>query len=102
MHADDDAFLCQILRIYFKMCRLALVYAQHATLGLAPRIHLKTSLAESKITTSRSGLIFPVPHLLEEVGHVDFLCLHLKHPRVVEHTPGRSASGRLLFETVHR
>ena len=33
-----------------KMCRLALVYAQHATLGLAPRIDLNVSLAESKIT----------------------------------------------------
>ena len=44
-----------------------------------------------------ASLILPVPHLLEEVGHVDFLGLHFYHPGMLEHAPwGRSSWAFLL------
>ena len=46
------------------------------------------------------SLILPVPDLLEEVLHVDFLCLHVDHPRVLEHTPRRRPAVVVFLETV--
>ena len=46
------------------------------------------------------SLILPVPHLLQEVSHVDLLGLHLDHPRVLEHAPGSGSARAFLFEAV--
>lgn len=45
-----------------------------------------------------SPSIFPVPDLLKEASHIDLLSLHLNHPRMLEHSPGRSASAGLLLQ----
>lgn len=42
--------------------------------------------------------ILPVPYLLEEVSHVDFLRLHLHHPWVLEHTPWSCSSWAFFLE----
>ena len=52
MHAHDDASLARSFEYISRICRLAVVYAQHTTLGMAPKIALNMSLAESKILKS--------------------------------------------------
>lgn len=45
--------------------------------------------------------IFPIPHLLEEKFHVDFLTMHLDHPGVLKHAPRGCATGGFSFQTAH-
>ena len=45
--------------------------------------------------------ILPIPDLAQEVGHVDFLALHLDHPWVLHHAPGRGSARRFFFEAVY-
>jgi hypothetical protein len=53
----------------------------------------------SEVLSDEASLLFPIPYLLEEMGHVDFLRLHLHHPRVFEHAPGRRSSRALFLKT---
>jgi len=46
-----------------------------------------------------ASLILPVPYLLEEVGHVDFLGLHLHHPGMFEHAPWGRSSWAFFLQT---
>lgn len=56
------------------------------------------SFHHARLSARLSAL--PIPHLREEMLHVDFLALHLHHPRVFDHAPGRCATGGFFFETV--
>jgi hypothetical protein len=75
-----------------KTFHLAVVYAQHMTLGMVPKMG-KNMIAEKSRQLNRkslnreTNLILPIPNLLQEVTHVDFLRLHFEHPWVVEHAP---------------
>lgn len=53
--------------------------------------------AEGKI----EDLVFPVPDLLQEVRHVDFLSLHLYHPWVFQHAPWCGSARAIFLETMH-
>lgn len=44
-------------------------------------------------------LLFPVPHLFQKIGHVDFLGPHVHYPRMFQHPPGSCSSGGFFFET---
>lgn len=44
-------------------------------------------------------LIRPVPHCLQELHHVHPLGLHILHPWMLQHTPGRGATVTFLLET---
>lgn len=45
------------------------------------------------------NLLFPVPHLFQKIGHVDFLRPHVHYPRMFQHPPGSCSSGGFFFET---
>lgn len=44
--------------------------------------------------------LLPVPHLSEEVLHVDLLVLHLHDPGVIQHAPRTCPACSILFQTV--
>jgi hypothetical protein len=43
--------------------------------------------------------ILPIPNLLQESRHIDLLSLHLGHPGMFQHPPGRRSPRRLLLQT---
>lgn len=47
-------------------------------------------------------LVLPIPHLLDKVGHVDFLVLDVQHPRMFQHPPGSRSSGGVFLQTEDR
>lgn len=55
----------------------------------------KRSARKSDICRS----VFPVPDLLEEMLHIDFLPLHFDHPGVLQHSPRGRAARSFLFQT---
>lgn len=73
----------------------ASVYVQHMT-----RMKIQKERYLLCQTLLDEVLVFPVPHLLEEVGHVDLLRLHLHHPWMLEHTPRCSSPWAFLLKTI--
>ena len=51
----------------------------------------------NSVTRDTSSLR-PTPNLSQEVRHVDFLGLHLRHPRVFHHSPGGGPAGGIFLE----
>jgi hypothetical protein len=45
------------------------------------------------------NLVFPVPDLPYEIGHVDLLVFHVQHPGMFEHPPGSRSSRRFFLQT---
>lgn len=43
--------------------------------------------------------IFPIPHLYQEMFHVDFLALHFDHPRMFKHSPRSGPTRRFFLKT---
>jgi hypothetical protein len=60
---------------------------------------LKKRSLESLFTLEGPSLILPVPNLLEEVLHVNFLGSHFDHPRVLEHTPWGGSTRAVFLKT---
>lgn len=60
----------------------------------------KEGAGRVELRESGFDLVLPVPHLLEEVCHVDFLRLHLHHPGMLKHAPWCCSSGTFFLETV--
>lgn len=46
--------------------------------------------------------VLPVPDLSQKPFHVDLLALHLDHPWMFQHPPGRSSSGWFFLETEYQ
>ena len=72
-----------------------------SALSLCPAHDLSIDPERKEVLLSKcSGghLILPIPHLLQEMSHVDLLRLHLYHPRVLKHAPWCGSARALLLK----
>lgn len=103
MHADDNAFRHNGLKSKYKRCRPPLSLCPAHDPRFDARRYDKNNAVEKRrpgieIDKGITRLVLPIPHLLEEMAHVNFLGFHFHHPRMLKHAPWCGSSRALFLE----